>query len=663
MSECPPEIRTILSKTINALVTAGEDTLNPGRLKQLKSYCRDSPVCIDTVYHLVFSKLQKPHAQVRYAAAQIIIELFNRSHQFRQLLVKEFPRFLSLTLGIYQEALPPPEAYAKKLKKLVIQTVKVWRSKYGTFYKPLQLGYEYIRQKLNVNFDSVSDDVLSHVESRRRREALERKKVAHQQRFLRIRDALQDYATEVLSNNQEMEAALGILVPDIAGLFHEDGSSHPTTSTSNATTYTETMASLGMAAAQYQVNINFDTDNLYGVRETPENQVIFDQLREDLKVLVRKHWPQVQHWLTEISQLMIDDTKEVEHSTKQLIDLKYQMSVLKRKCTDLRIDVPEVSDDEFEDVPIPQDSTSPPVTTTPSPRKSNPEDPVPSMLDIDRSAYLAMANRRLHNAQQAEEKNVAQEDPQAHLTEVEKELIAQAPVLDYGPELHYWDKDTMPLNQSGIEVKHRFYGEGRGDEDVPQVVMDQLRKRVIYLKPTRPTDIKACRAPMKNGQLCPRRDLVSCPYHGKKVPRNESGGVVADSFEALQKGKAPETVSSEPSLGEDDQLDVFEEITTTEWNPAGTSSTSTSHNSTSQIRGADMRAIYPEENLSHRYGTTLQQDIEQDVLLALGKPAGQIMSPHTRGQRSSRKRKSNLIDLESLQNHTMHRLKRKLGGR
>ncbi|KAJ1658510.1 hypothetical protein IWQ61_002253 [Dispira simplex] len=663
MSDCPPEIRTILSKTVNALVTAGEDTLNPTRLKQLKTYCRDSPICIDTVYHLVFSKLQKPHAQVRYAATQIIIELFNRSHQFRQLLVKEFPTFLSLTLGIYQEALPPPEAYAKKLKKLTIQTVKAWRSKYGTFYKPLQLGYDYIRQKLNVNFDSVSDDVLSHVESRRRREALERKKVTHQQRFLRIREALQEYAPDVLSNNREMDAALGILVPDIADLFHEEGTSHPTTSNSNVTNYSETMASLGMAASQFQINVNFDTGNLYGVRETPENQIIYDQLREDLKVLVRKHGPQVQRWLTEISQLMVEDTQEVENTTKQLIDLKYHMSVLKRKCKDLGVDVQEVSDDEFEEVPITQNLTSPPAITTPSPSKSNSEDPVPSVLDIDRSTYLVAAKHRLTKVRQAEGQDTAQEDPQAHLTQVERELLAEAPVIEYGPELYYWDKETMPLNRSGIEVKHRFYGEGRGEEDVPQVVMDQLRKRAIYLKPTRPTNIKACRAPMKNGQLCPRRDLVSCPYHGKKVPRDESGGVVADSFEALKKGKAPETVPSETSLGGDDSPDTFEEITTTEWNPAGTSSPSPAQPSSSLTRGADVRAVDPKENLTHRYGTTLQQDIERDVLLALGKPVDQTMHPHTRGQRNSRKRTSNLIDLDRLKNHTMHRLKRKLGNR
>lgn len=32
-----------------------------------------------------------------------------------------------------------------------------------------------------------------------------------------------------------------------------------------------------------------------------------------------------------------------------------------------------------------------------------------------------------------------------------------------------------------------------------------------------------CRALLPSGRLCPRRDLVNCPFHGKIVPRDEEG--------------------------------------------------------------------------------------------------------------------------------------------
>ena len=50
-----------------------------------------------------------------------------------------------------------------------------------------------------------------------------------------------------------------------------------------------------------------------------------------------------------------------------------------------------------------------------------------------------------------------------------------------------------------------------------------------------------CRAPMKNGKLCPRMDRVKCPLHGKVVARDETGRIVNESdraeFEAKQNEK------------------------------------------------------------------------------------------------------------------------------
>lgn len=32
-----------------------------------------------------------------------------------------------------------------------------------------------------------------------------------------------------------------------------------------------------------------------------------------------------------------------------------------------------------------------------------------------------------------------------------------------------------------------------------------------------------CRALLPSGRLCPRRDLINCPFHGKIIPRDEEG--------------------------------------------------------------------------------------------------------------------------------------------
>lgn len=38
-----------------------------------------------------------------------------------------------------------------------------------------------------------------------------------------------------------------------------------------------------------------------------------------------------------------------------------------------------------------------------------------------------------------------------------------------------------------------------------------------------PKITKSCRAPLKNGKLCPRMDRFKCPLHGWIINRDEQG--------------------------------------------------------------------------------------------------------------------------------------------
>lgn len=52
----------------------------------------------------------------------------------------------------------------------------------------------------------------------------------------------------------------------------------------------------------------------------------------------------------------------------------------------------------------------------------------------------------------------------------------------------------------------------------------------------------SCRAPLKNGRLCPRMDRFKCPLHGKIVARDETGAIVneQDRVEYEKRTKAKE---------------------------------------------------------------------------------------------------------------------------
>ena len=59
-----------------------------------------------------------------------------------------------------------------------------------------------------------------------------------------------------------------------------------------------------------------------------------------------------------------------------------------------------------------------------------------------------------------------------------------------------------------------------GEESEPQ----QHKVKMTFVGKFVPVKWK-CRAPMRNGKLCPRMDRFKCPLHGRVVARDETGAV------------------------------------------------------------------------------------------------------------------------------------------
>lgn len=115
------------------------------------SFLRSSDEHISHAYHLLMTRLNEDHAEMRFSAFQIMQELFTRSHQFRTLIISNFQEFLELTVGIdHEQPLPPPKEVAQKLRKAAIKSVQDWHEKYGEAYKKLSLGYHFLKQNKKV---------------------------------------------------------------------------------------------------------------------------------------------------------------------------------------------------------------------------------------------------------------------------------------------------------------------------------------------------------------------------------------------------------------------------------------------------------------------------------------------------------------------------------
>ncbi|KGL81715.1 UV-stimulated scaffold protein A, partial [Tinamus guttatus] len=163
-----------LAELVEELTASGEPQLEPRGMRELKKICKSSDEHLGHAYRLLMTRLKEEHAEIRFSAFQIVLELFARSHQFRTFLISDFQEFLELTVGTdHEQPLPPPKEVAQKLRRAAIKAVQDWHEKYGEAYKKLALGYHFLKQNKKVDFQDVSARTLAE----RRREEEKQKRL------------------------------------------------------------------------------------------------------------------------------------------------------------------------------------------------------------------------------------------------------------------------------------------------------------------------------------------------------------------------------------------------------------------------------------------------------------------------------------------------------
>ena len=110
MTSNDQDVLSELSDLIESLTTSGSQTLDENVFKRVKSICKSSDENVRHLYRMVMTQLEKRHSEIRLSSLQIINEIFLRSHAFRELLVDDFQKFLSLAIGVNSKtSLPEPQ--------------------------------------------------------------------------------------------------------------------------------------------------------------------------------------------------------------------------------------------------------------------------------------------------------------------------------------------------------------------------------------------------------------------------------------------------------------------------------------------------------------------------------------------------------------------------
>ena len=335
-----------LSSLVETLTTSGSQSLDQGLFKRVKNICKSSDENVRHLYRMVSSQLEKQHAEIRLSSLQIINEIFSRSHVFRELLTDNFQHFLELTMGTNAEVpLPEPANVAVILKTQSSQAMEKWHEKYGSYYKKLALGYNYLKRVKKFEFDGVRS--RSALERLRAQDVETRRTNLTQSKINIVLTEMEETVSEIKNIVTEMDNCFHLVLPRLEEFevykeatscnSNEPDDNQPSTS---ECTYNEQTTSQVTSAACMSINpfndpsykLSITLSALVEIVETKDNKDILNTLREQHKQITSKYLPLVQKWLNILTRHGDNSEKLVD-----AIDMRNSLTELKQKFEKLKI--------------------------------------------------------------------------------------------------------------------------------------------------------------------------------------------------------------------------------------------------------------------------------------------------------------------------------------
>ncbi|KAM7508564.1 hypothetical protein LguiA_019017 [Lonicera macranthoides] len=477
-------------------------------LKAIKSVVRNSESELRLASQTLMSLMKRDHSQVRYLALLIIDELFMRSKLFRTLLVENLDQLLSLSVGFRRNLpLPNPPTVASVLRSKAIEFLEKWNASFGIHYRQLRLGFEYLKNTLRFQFPNLQANAARIQQERRERE-------------MRTK--------EILVNKFEMlKASYSSIKDEIQLTIDEIGECLEIISTKDENMPLAPLDDEEMEEFRNSELRQIRLDSLKEgekVQEDSDNKVVFDALRELYKLLLTKHMITVQEWISVLIRVELADDRFRDSMLKEFIDIRNCIKTVKKKCEKSVCALVNTIDHNEEDIweegtiaSFDNGNSDPPIEQTENSSILSPS------ADVVKEAHECSkkGSQKRNKASKGNEKIVCERGGTAS-DPLKNKLLAEAPVMQWGSFLDNWGSNRDFLaNQRGLELEGHW---GRVDYDavIPAEKIAELNVQATLYK-EEPTEIQQCRAPLKKGGFCQRRDLKVCPFHGPIVPRDDRG--------------------------------------------------------------------------------------------------------------------------------------------
>ncbi|KAJ0758751.1 putative UV-stimulated scaffold protein A [Helianthus annuus] len=477
---------------IDKATNSTKPDLDPRLLKSIKSVVRHSDSELRFAVENLMSLMKRDHSQVRYLTLTIIHELFMRSKLFRTLVVENLDQLLTLSVGFRRnQPLPAPPAIASKLRTKAIEYLEKWNTTFGIHYRQLRLGYDYLKNTLRYQFPNLQANAARIQQERREREL--RTKEILLKKYELLKSNISSIKDEVNSIVDEISECLDILISSkeenvpLDPVDEEDFEDFR-----------------NVELRTIRENSLKEADK---VQENSENKVVFDALRELYKLLVTKHLVAVQESISVLIRVELSDNRLRDSMLKEFIDIRNHLKSIKKKCEEAGCVLSTRENDEEED--IWEEGASESFNTS---KQATPDKP------DKQNDSAGCSNSKPTNVKATNVKLKANPD----MDPLKSKLMVEAPVMKWGSFLDNWGSNRGYMaNQRGLEVEAHW---GRVDHDavIPANKIAELNvQATVYEEEHK--EIQQCRAPLKKGGLCERRDLKVCPFHGPIVARDDEG--------------------------------------------------------------------------------------------------------------------------------------------
>ncbi|KAK2650067.1 hypothetical protein Ddye_017556 [Dipteronia dyeriana] len=492
MEEEQGKVRALIEMATNST----EREVDPRLLKAIKSVVRYSDSELRLAAQTLMDLMKRDHSQVRYLTLLIIDELFMRSKIFRTLVVENLDQLLSLSVGFRRNLpLPGPPAIATILRSKAIEFLEKWNTSFGVHYRQIRLGFDYLKNTLRFQFPNLQANAARIQQERREREI--KTKEILRNKFETLGQNLSTIKEEIQSTIDEIGECLDIIRAKeenmaLAPLDDDD--------------FEEFRSS---ELRQIRLDSLKEGEK---VHENNDNTVVFDALRELYKLLMTKHMGSVQESISVLIRVEVPDNRLRDSMLKELIDIRNRLLSVKKKCEEsgcaLATNVKEEEEEDFwEEGKIgPAEKGSSSIPSKPKQKLQN--------------LAVASTSGEIKN-EQSDNNELGKTDSNSPRSK----LLSEAPVVEWGSFLGNWglDRDFM-ANQRGLELDNHW---GRVDYDavIPAEKIAELNLQATFYK-EEPVEIQPCRAPLRKGGLCLRRDLKVCPFHGPIIPRDEEGNPI-----------------------------------------------------------------------------------------------------------------------------------------